>query len=99
MLNHHLENIKDMNIVELIIRQEQILKILLLLFQGKDESIVDYTKVFKALLDMAKQAGVTPGWYEVTAKIAYEADRKDLAKWDASSMYQNQKSSSKACSC
>ena len=32
-----------------------------LLFQGKDESVVNYTKVFKALLDVAKQAGVTPG--------------------------------------
>ena len=24
-----------------------------------------------------------PGWYKVTAKIAYKADRKDLTGWEA----------------
>ncbi len=32
---------------------------------------------------MVDQAGVTPGWYKATAKIAYEVAGHNLADWDA----------------
>ncbi len=59
------------------------MKKLFLIFQGKDESISEYTKTFNALLGIAKLAGVAQGWYKVTAKIAYKASRKYLTDWDA----------------
>ncbi len=45
-------------------------------------SIAQYTKQFNTLLGITEQAGVAPGWYEATVKIAYEADRKDLVGWE-----------------
>ncbi len=59
------------------------MKKLFLHFQGKDESIADYTKAFKVLLDVAEQTGVTPGWYKATANIAFAAAGHNLADWDA----------------
>ncbi len=46
------------------------MKNLFLLFQGKEESITDYTKTAITLLDMDDQAGVDPGWYKAMGKIA-----------------------------
>ncbi len=45
-------------------------------------SIAEYTKQPNALLEVVEQAGVAPGWYEATTKIAYESDGKDLAGWE-----------------
>ncbi len=57
-------------------------KKLFLLYQKKEESIAGYKQSFKALLDVTEQAGVTPGWFKVTAKIAYKATGNGIEDQD-----------------
>ena len=59
------------------------MKKLFLVFQKKDKSITEYTHNFKALLDIADQTGVMPGWYKAMAKISYMVEGNGIARWEA----------------
>ncbi len=58
------------------------MKKIFLLFQKKDESIANYIRAFKELLDVTEQVRVTPGWYKARAKIAYKATGNDIKDWE-----------------